>query len=363
METFKLIPAKNKEEWINALKCCGVFDTYHLPEYHLLAMEQAEGDPYLFFFQYNDQFAAIPFLLRPISELDGLEGYQYMDATSVYGYPGIVTSLKECDRGIDYFLSHFQDALLRSFRQLRVVTFFSRLSPLIPTDWLFRGIAEVKLLSMTVAIDLTNSEEDQLKGMTKGHRYDIRKAKGMGINAWLDKSFEHIEDFVEMYKKTMTRTDALDYYHFQNEYFIKLKEYLGNSLKLFVAEKDGVIISASLFLVTGNIVQYHLSGTPTEYLKLSGAKIIIDEVRKWATADGYSWLHLGGGFGSKEDSLFRFKAGFSKLRFPFKIVRLILEPTIYTELVRKRIEWESKNGFNSLMEDYFPEYRKPIQKK
>jgi lipid II:glycine glycyltransferase (peptidoglycan interpeptide bridge formation enzyme) len=159
----------------------------------------------------------------------------------------------------------------------------------------------------------------------------------------------------------MDRTGAANYYYFPKEYYIRIKELLGESIKLFIAEKDGEIISASLFLVADNIIQYHLSGTPALYLKYQGAKVIIDSVRKWGAQNNYKWFHLGGGVGSNEDSLFRFKAGFSKSRFPFEVVRMVLEPSIYAELVQKRIEWENINQCKVLSDDYFPLYRRPVR--
>ena len=360
MADFQLIQPRNEKDWMRALSLCTKFDTYHLPGYHLLAQEQGEGDPYLFFFHDQGEYAALPFLIRHISEVAGLQHYIYMDATSVYGYPGIVSTLKENNYNAEDFRLRFQDSLMQSLEQLGVVALFSRLNPLISTGWLFRGIAEVKRLGFTVAIDLTKSETDQVKTMTKGHRYDIRKARKDGVTARDDSTFEHMEDFIRMYLETMSRTDAKDYYFFSKDYFYKLRQVLGDSLKLFIAEKGGVIVAASLFLVTGDIVQYHFSGSPTRYLKFSGSKVILDEVRKWASKQGFSWLHLGGGVGSKEDSLFRFKAGFSKLRFPFEVVRMFLEPTIYAELVQKRIEWENKNRYKGVSDDYFPLYRRPV---
>jgi len=69
-------------------------------------------------------------------------------------------------------------------------------------------------------------------------------------------------------------------------------------------------------------VQYHLSATPDGEVRSGGAKVILDEVTKWARERGSRWLHLGGGLGgSEDDPLFRFKAGFSKIRLPFKVAR------------------------------------------
>jgi lipid II:glycine glycyltransferase (peptidoglycan interpeptide bridge formation enzyme) len=361
METWKLIPVEDTRAWERALYLCSDFDTYDLPSYHIIEKDMGNGDPFLFLFQYKNLYAAFPFLIRPLSELKGIESCLYSDAVSVYGYPGIVTSVKNTDPVVHSFRSKFQNALRESMKSVMSVSLFVRLNPLFGNSWLFKGFGKMISSGKTIAIDLGVPEEVQLKNMTKGHRYDIRKAYKNGVVSKEDINFEHIESFIEMYNQTMDRTGAANYYYFPKEYYIRIKELLGESIKLFIAEKDGEIISASLFLVADNIIQYHLSGTPALYLKYQGAKVIIDSVRKWGAQNNYKWFHLGGGVGSNEDSLFRFKAGFSKSRFPFEVVRMVLEPSIYAELVQKRIEWENINQCKVLSDDYFPLYRRPVR--
>lgn len=77
MPEYQLIPIQDKKAWMTALTRCGSFDIYHLPGYHLLAQEQGEGDPYLFFFHDQGEYAALPFLVRNISEVEGLQNFFY----------------------------------------------------------------------------------------------------------------------------------------------------------------------------------------------------------------------------------------------------------------------------------------------
>ena len=359
MFDFELISALDRKAWRDRLSLCGEFDTYHLPEYHMLAKENGEGEPYLFFFKYGGGFGAFPFLLRRVAEVEGLEDYrQVTDITTVYGYPGIVTSIGREDDIADIFRRKFQTRLNQQLRKLGVVSLFCRTHPLFDTLWLLKEMGEVVPLAVTVGIDLTRPEEDQVRGMTKGHRYDIRKARRRSVIVRQDESFRQLETFISFYNETMERNAAAKFYYFKKEYFFRLKKLLGDSLRLFLAEEDGAVISASLFLATGRILQYHLSGTPQSYLQHGGSKVIIDEVRKWGKERGFSWLYLGGGVGGQADSLFRFKCGFSKLRYQYDIVKIILEPELYSELMYKRGLWESKNGLVPASNSYFPQYRR-----
>lgn len=363
MSNNKLIPVDDQEQWNDALKSCGEYDTYHLPEYHLLAREQKEGIPFLFFFQDAGCFAAFPFLLRQISDVEWLEDSPSFDVTSVYGYSGILTNIENGSINAENFRNGFQKALLDILHDRQVIAFFTRQNPLFQTSWLFHGMGDVMAMGNTVAIDLAQSIHEQDKNMTKGHRYDIRKARESGVSAYEDKEFKRLDDFILIYNETMKRNGALEYYFFSKSYYDELTRCLGNRLKIFVAEKDGVLVSASLFLVTGKIIQYHLSGTPDKYLSYSGAKVILDEVRRWGASQGYKWLHLGGGLGSQEDSLFRFKSGFSKSRFPFEIIKAIIEPQAYAKLVAQKNHWIESNGYLKQSGNYFPTYRAPVIKK
>ena len=363
MSACNLISADHCDQWMNALESCGLYDTYHLPEYHQLAEIQGEGQPFLFFFQNAEDSAALPLLIRKISDVPGLEDCPLFDATSVYGYPGVVTNVENNSMHAEAFRHQFQAALLNVFHEKKIIAFFTRQNPLFSTSWLFQGMGEILAMGRTIAIDLEHSMHEQEKGMTKGHRYDIRKARESGVTSYDDNNFERLDDFISIYNETMQRNDALEYYFFPDSYYGELIKSLGQKIKLFVAEKDGELISASLFLLTDKIIQYHLSGSPAEYLKLSGAKVILDEVRHWGTNHGYKWLHLGGGLGSAEDSLFRFKAGFSKSRFSFEVIRAILEPQIYTKLVSQKNRWMELNGFAKKSDNYFPAYRAPFIKK
>jgi len=362
MADFDLIPASNGSAWLKGLQLCGNHDVYHLPQYHLLAERLGEGKPFLFLYQNNGIYAALPILLRPVAEVEGLQGCRFNDITSVYGYPGVVTSLKEGAANADEFRSGFQNSLRLLFEQLSAVTFFTRTNPLVPSTWLFKGMAEILPLSATVAIDLSASNEAQLNGMTKGHRYDIRKALRLGVRVIEDSSFDNIDDFIEIYNETMRRNGAREDYYFPRDYYLRLKSSFGESIRLYFAKFGEDVISAALIFIEDHIIQYHLSGTPAELLPLHGAKVILNEVRCWGTQNGYSWLHLGGGVGSSEDSLFRFKAGFSKLRLPFEIVRMIINKETYEKLVATRHSWLSEAGHVLPESNYFPEYRKPYHK-
>jgi len=63
-------------------------------------------------------------------------------------------------------------------------------------------------------------------------------------------------------------------------------------------------------------------------------------------------LHLGGGLGSKLDSLYEYKKGFSSRELLFKTYRLVVNPAKYAALVANK--WFTENDLSS---EFFPLYR------
>jgi hypothetical protein len=352
-----IIPATDTENWHEVLSQADGFDFYHLPEYHLVAEKNGEGVGMLFVYREASRMAAWPFLLRPVETVDGLEviGKGFHDATSVYGYPGPIGSPGA--RNDPEFLNRFGSTLQAAAKDLKVVSMFSRLNPLLENVDLVCGVGTVVGLGETVSIDLSPSPETQWSRYRKSHRYEIRRARKQGVQAYQDQDWVNFDEFVRLYTVTMQKVDADQRYLFDRCHFLRLREALGERLQLFVAELGSVVCSAALFVHTGNIIQYHLSGSDPDYAKMAPSKLVLDEARLWGNATGAHFLHLGGGVGSSEDSLFLFKAGFSPLRHKFLVWRCIVLPDVYSRLVDARRAWLAENGQELAATDFFPLYR------
>ena len=157
----------------------------------------------------------------------------------------------------------------------------------------------------------------------------------------------------------MDRVGASKSYYFDEFYFSYFVTKLTNKTHLAIVEsKDGEICCAGLFTECNGIVQYHLGGTKNKYLKEAPNKLMFDYVRYWAKERENSFLHLGGGLGgSKDDNLFRFKAGFSKQRHTFLTMHLIIEEKKYLALTDQRAKLLSIAPEKLLHSGFFPAYR------
>jgi lipid II:glycine glycyltransferase (peptidoglycan interpeptide bridge formation enzyme) len=103
------------------------------------------------------------------------------------------------------------------------------------------------------------------------------------------------------------------------------------------------------------MVQYHLSGLDDDYFDLNPIKLIIDEMRIQSTQQQFEFLNLGGGRGSKEDSLFTFKTSFSKHFKEFKIWKYVVNEKVYRTLVEKHLGTRSETEVSN--DEFFPAYR------
>ena len=344
-----------RDGWHSVIGAFRDMDVYFFPEYHEIVRGQDE-DAFLFWYREGDRVAVLPFLRRPVACVPGLKEEPDFDGVTAYGYSGAIAN----DPAVvpkSEFVSGFQAELTKRLTELGMVALFSRQHPLLGCEALLAGLGEIEERGTTVVLRLEQSPEAQWGGISKGHRYDIRKAERMGVKVREGSAAEDLDTFIGIYNQTMTEIGARRVYFFPRCYYDELFQMLGRRVRLFLAEVDGVAVSAALFFFQSPIVQYHLSGTPREQLKYLGAKVILNEVRKLGAQEGYRWLHLGGGVGGAEDALFRFKAGFSKERLPFKTVKIVVDADRYDELVDLRRK--AMGGDAGLLEKsaFFPVYR------
>ena len=119
---------------------------------------------------------------------------------------------------------------------------------------------------------------------------------------------------------------------------------------------DGSIAAAGLFTEEDGIVQYHLSGTDETFAQARPTKLMLHFVRGLMKERGNRVMNLGGGLGAARDSLFDFKAGFSKWREPFRTWRVVVDPERYADLSRERQPDKDPDDLSG----YFPLYRRAL---
>ncbi|MDR0732996.1 MAG: GNAT family N-acetyltransferase [Dysgonamonadaceae bacterium] len=335
---FEAITPENQARWDAIVRSMRGFDFYHLAAYHRL---DASGVPLLLHYSDNAANVAFPIILRRIDDTD------YRDITSVYGYPSPLTNTFPLPQAS---LAAFHKQMLRFFDENSVVSAFSRLHPLFPEqEKILEGTGDTINTGFTVAIDLNIPENEQRKQYSHSLKNTLNRLERKNAEVKKAATNAEIEAFAEIYAETMTRLRAPQIYFFDGDYFRRFLKTLPSAL--YVAYYEGKIIGGALFTDCNGIIQLHLSAARNDCLHLSPLKYIWDQIRLYGVENKRNYLHLGGGVGGSRDSLFAFKAQFSRLHFRFKTWRYVHNREVYDLLVR------DKCGGDLPASSFFPLYR------
>ena len=341
MQKGSLQIVREKMEWDAILAAIGSYDFYHTFDYHALSSNEQE-EPVLLAYSDGSGSLALPLLIRPIP------GTEYRDATSVYGYAGPLASADIAPETI----KAFQTAVMDFFRSESIVSIFSRLNPYVEgQEHILAGLGEVIPIGKVVNIDLTRTLDEQRSAYRRDTRSRVNKARRL-CHVRRAESPEDIDTFVAIYIETMEKLQADDSYFFDKSYFLKFLECDGfkTDILLAIDNETQAVTAGSMFVKTNDIIQYHLSGTKSEFFKIAPARLLLDEMRIEGTERGFRYFNLGGGYQSKEDALFDFKSSFSDDHKEFKVWRCIVSPDIYNDLTDKAQVGETA---------FFPAYRAP----
>ena len=149
---MRILTTLEREEWTAAVQRATQYDFYFLPGYHALAERRGEGEARLFVYEQAGHTIVLPLLIRTLTDYPGIGGWAqtWRDATCVYGYSGPLCSHNDIPRAV---VDGFQRELITALRELRVVSVFSRLHPLLPAQTtLLAGLGNHQLEGVTVSI-------------------------------------------------------------------------------------------------------------------------------------------------------------------------------------------------------------------
>jgi hypothetical protein len=331
----------DRASWTSYISRAAAYDFYHTWYYHKLESPETAR---LYVYEEGAHFIAFPLVLRAI------EGSAYHDLTCVYGYTGPIANLPFDQFNPDFRL-RFQQAFLQQLRADKIVSIFSRLHPFFKQDQVLKDLSGVFPNGKSVAIDIRVPIEVQRAGYHKSYRQQIRILREKGYEVREAKSPEAIQTYSEIYIENMKRVGASDFYLFTPTYFEQLLASPEYESKLMLVYLNNEIVSGGVVICSNKIMQVHLMSTRTEHLSLSPPKLVVDEASVIGRALGYEFINLGGGLNFKEDSLFKWKAGFTKLFLDYNSWRYIADPEVYKRLLEEK-------GIPADVEvDFFPLYR------
>ena len=334
------------EQWDAVVRSFADHDTYYLSGYVKAFQLHGDGEPLLFYYEKNGTRGINVVMKRDVAKdrhfVDKLEENTYFDFSSPYGYGGWL--IEGADR----------EALFAAYeawcRRNGIISEFVRFHPVLKNHTGVESAYEIIPLGETVAMDL-RSPQTIWENITSKNRNMIRKAQKNNIQIYSGRHPEIYETFRTVYNGTMDKDNADAYYYFSPAFYDSILNDLPYNAQVFYAVLEEQVIAAAIMLSCNGRMNYHLSGSLKEYANLAPGNLLLYEAALWGCANGCKTLYLGGGVGSGEDSLFKFKRSFYRGEElnRFHIGKKILDQEKYDKLVSMRQDLP-ESGF-------FPYYR------
>lgn len=341
---IKIYSIQENSIWDNTVKSFEYYDVYYLSGYVKAFHIHGDGEPFLLYYE-GDSLKAIYVYMRRPTAINGI-----FDAITPYGYGGV---LFEGDTSEDN-LQAFWKAYVERMKEEHIVDNFVRYHPILKNAIPMKAISKVIDLGKTVAFDLS-SPEVIWENIISKNRNMIRKAEKNGIEIHHGKDLTLFKDFRRIYNATMDKDHAEEYYYFGDEFYESIHKDLHDNYEMFYAVLNGEIIAMSIMLFANKQMHYHLSGSMIEYRNLAPSNLLLYKAALWGYEQGFKSFHLGGGVGSGEDNLYKFKAAFNRNSdCQFSIGKEIYDLKMYNDLVSKRVACDFDFNKDS---NFFPLYR------
>lgn len=341
---IQIYDMSQRKEWDRIVKSFCEYDVYYLSGYVRAFEIHGDGAPQLLYYEQDELRAIYVYMKRKTS----VEGW--FDTITPYGYGGV---LFEGDTS-EANLNVFWNAYVQKMKEENIVDNFVRYHPILANAVPMKMVSNVIDLGKTVAFDL-ESPELIWQNIVPKNRNMIRKAEKNGIDIHHAANMALFKEFVQIYNATMDKDNADEYYYFGDEFYKSIHDELDGHYEMFYATYEGKIIAMSIMLFANKQMHYHLSGSVLEYRNLAPSNLLLYKAALWGCEHGYKTLHLGGGVGSGEDNLYKFKAAFNrKSYYQFSIAKMIFDKKKYEALVEERA---SKDTDFNKESKFFPLYR------
>lgn len=331
-------------EWDEQVRTFANYDVYYLSGYVKAFRIHGDGTPQMFCYS-TEALRGIYVYMKRKTAIEGV-----YDSITPYGYGGFLIEGDTSEKN----MRDLWKAYTNKMKEENIVDNFVRYHPVLANAELMKSVSNVIDLGKTVAFNLTSPEVIWDNIISK-NRNMIRKAEKNGIVIKHGQGLELFDEFIKIYNATMDKDNAEEYYYFKHEFYESIHDDLKNNYEMFWAEYEGKIIAMSIMLFANKQMHYHLSGSMMEYRNLAPSNLLLYKAAIWGCEQGFKTFHLGGGVGSGEDNLYKFKAAFNrKSDYRFSIAKMVFDQEKYDALVEERVARDP--GFDR-ESSFFPLYR------
>lgn len=341
---IKAFSLQQSVKWDEVVKTFADYDVYYLSGYVKSFHIHGDGTPYLLYYEENGLRAMYVYMRRK-TVIEGV-----YDSITPYGYGGVLFEGDTSEANQQAFWQAYLDEMAEE----HIVDNFVRYHPVLKNAVLMKSISNVIDLGKTIAMDLS-SPGLIWENIHSKNRNMIRKAEKNDIVIEHGQGMDLFDKFIKIYNATMDKDNAEEYYYFKRPFYESIHNDLRNNYEIFYARLEDKIIAMSIIIFANGRMNYHLSGSDFEYRNLAPSNLLLYKAALWGCEQGFKTFHLGGGVGSGEDNLYKFKAAFNKIsNYQFSIGKQVFDQEKYDELVR--IRRESDPNFDETSH-YFPLYR------
>lgn len=350
---LSIISINESNKWDEVVKSFNNYDIYYISSYVKAFQIHGDGEPLLFHYEDNDIRAINVVMKRDIAKdyrfTNKLPLNTYFDIITPYGYGGFLIEGDIKDKNLNNLKYEYEAYCNES----GIISEFVRFHPVLDNSKHLKSIYEVINLGKTISIELKSSEY-VWDNITSKNKNVIRKAIKNDVQIFWGRNTKLVDEFINMYYATMDKDNADKYYYFKKDFFNSILNDLKYNFLIFYAVYKQIVISISMILFCNKQMHYHLSASNKEYLSYAPTNLLLYEAACWGANNGYNTFHLGGGLGSREDNLYKFKKAFNKnCDNKFFIGKKIFNDEKYYELVKLRTL--DKNY--DIHTTFFPVYR------
>lgn len=288
------------------------------------------------------------YIKRPVPWL--VDGVQYYDATTPYGYGGPVVTVGEPSETL---ITGYYAAWADYCRDNRIAAEFVRFHLYDNADLRLYYPGDVIHVSDNVVRGLAPTMDEIWMEFEHKVRKNVKRAQLSGLIVTTDATGEHLSAFLDIYYKTMNRNKAKNYYYFEPSFFEDISRNLNGHYIYFHVWHNGQIISTELVLSSQDYAYSFLGGTLENSYPMRPNDLLKYEIIRWCKGTGRKVFVLGGGY-NPLDGVYRYKKAFAPGNdVPFYIGRKVFQNEIYDKLITMRAQ---KPEFDAASQ-FFPLYR------
>lgn len=247
-----------------------------------------------------------PFVKRSLEKLRGVPSFAGLyDITGLYGRGGIVASKAGAAH-----LWAFHATMAQYCHEHGVVCGFDRFHPVIGNDACAAPETTVMQMGGFVVVDLRPEMDAIEQSFKYSVRKNLRKAERSGVTCFTESTCDHLDDFLDIYRHTMDRHSAADFYYVSEEYLHALARELPGQFLFCYAVAAEKVVSCELVLHHGKYGHSFLGGTRQDALPLCANPLLKREIIASLKQRGCEWFLLGGGT-RPDDGVFTFKKAYA----------------------------------------------------